>query len=418
METREGYKKTKIGWIPEDWKFVSLDEANLSIIDGDRGTNYPKQNDYTEEGFCLFLTAKNVTKNGFKFEETQFISKDKDLLLRKGKLQRNDIVITTRGTVGNIAWYSPGIKFKHLRINSGMAIIRQGEVAHHMTYIYLLLRSYVGQDQIQKIAFGSAQPQLTIKEIKKFRVPLPPLPEQKKIASILSTVDEKIQSIEEQINQTENLKKGLMNKLLTEGIGNTEFKDTKIGRIPKSWAVSSIGETCEIHNNLRKPINSEIRSKMCGQYPYYGPTQIVDYINEYRVEGVYTLIGEDGDHFLKYGSRSMTQYAKGKFNVNNHAHIIKGQGECSTLWVYYYFKNRNIIQSLTRQGAGRYKLNKASLIRMPLVVPPKEEQKKIAEILGSADDKTDILHSKRLAYETLKKGLMAQLLTGQMRVKI
>ncbi|CAG5362195.1 type I restriction-modification system, S subunit [Streptococcus pneumoniae] len=103
--------------------FESIDNL-FDIIDGDRGKNYPKSDELFSEEYCLFLNTKNVTKNGFSFDTKQFITKTKDKLLRKGKLERYDIVLTTRGTVGNVAYYDELIKYKHLRINSGMVILR------------------------------------------------------------------------------------------------------------------------------------------------------------------------------------------------------------------------------------------------------------------------------------------------------
>lgn len=97
--------------------FESIDNL-FDIIDGDRGKNYPKSDELFSEEYCLFLNTKNVTKNGFSFDTKQFITKTKDKLLRKGKLERYDIVLTTRGTVGNVAYYDELIKYKHLRINS------------------------------------------------------------------------------------------------------------------------------------------------------------------------------------------------------------------------------------------------------------------------------------------------------------
>ena len=107
-------------------KIDKLSNLGIDIIDGDRGKNYPKSNEFLEkkEGYCLFLSAANVTKEGFNFSDNQFISKEKDELLRKGKLTRNDIVITTRGTVGNMAMYDSSVPFEHVRINSGMVILR------------------------------------------------------------------------------------------------------------------------------------------------------------------------------------------------------------------------------------------------------------------------------------------------------
>ena len=76
------------------------------IIDGDRGKNYPKSEEILDDGYCLFLNAKNVTQKGFDFESCNFITREKDDALRNGKLSRGDVVLTTRGTVGNLAFYS------------------------------------------------------------------------------------------------------------------------------------------------------------------------------------------------------------------------------------------------------------------------------------------------------------------------
>ena len=225
--------------LPIDWEFDTFENLGIQIIDGDRGNNYPKQNEFMQEGYCLFLSAKNVTKRGFEFIEKQFISEEKDSLLRKGKLSKGDLVLTTRGTVGNVAFFNDSIKYDNIRINSGMVLLRVSDNVDNL-FLYKIMTSDFIQQYIQNIAFGSAQPQLTVKEIKKFQIPLPPLEEQKKIADILSTVDKKIAFVEENINATEELKKGLMQKLLTEGIGHTEFKDSELGRIPESWEIVQI----------------------------------------------------------------------------------------------------------------------------------------------------------------------------------
>ncbi len=211
---KEGYKDTEIGVIPVEWEVVKLGDTNLSIIDGDRGNNYPKSDDFTDDGFCLFLSAKNITKNGFSLNEKQFISEEKDSLLRKGKLKDLDIIITTRGSVGHIA-YNENIQYKHMRINSGMVILRNDDDKINQEYIYKLFASSVIQRQIKKIAFGSAQPQLTVKGIKNLKLPLPPLKEQKQIAQILSKSDEKIEVLRAKKEKYETLKKGLLQKLLS-----------------------------------------------------------------------------------------------------------------------------------------------------------------------------------------------------------
>jgi type I restriction enzyme S subunit len=208
------FKESEIGRIPAGWDYQTFEEAKIQIIDGDRGTNYPKQHDFFQEGFCLFLSAKNVTKRGFEFFEKQFITEEKDSLLRKGKLVKFDIVLTTRGTVGNIAYFDSSVAFENMRINSGMVLIRVQENLDSK-YLYKIMTSELIQKNIQNIAFGSAQPQLTVKEIKNFKIPIPPLEEQKEIAEILSTTDEKLETLRAKKEVFETLKKGLMRKLLS-----------------------------------------------------------------------------------------------------------------------------------------------------------------------------------------------------------
>ena len=156
---------------------------------------------------------------------------------------------------------------------------------------------------------------------------------------------------------------------------------------------------------------------MQGDYRYYGPTGIFDYIDEYRVEGKYVLIGEDGDHFLKHKSQEQTILVEGKFNVNNHAHILEGSKDCLTEWIHLFFSHRDITLHLTRQGAGRYKLNKTSLLNLDIALPKVDEQSEIikrVEVLKKKNEK-DKLNLTKL--QSLKAGLMQDLLSGKVRVK-
>ena len=154
-----------------------------------------------------------------------------------------------------------------------------------------------------------------------------------------------------------------------------------------------VGDVVNIENNLRKPINSEERSKMQGPFHYWGPTGQLDSISEYRLDGKYALIGEDGDHFLKYSIWSMTHLINGKFNVNNHAHVITGTEYCSTEWFFHYFRHRDIYQWLTKQGSGRLKLKKADLEQMKILVPPRSEQENLVENLQQVANATEALEA-------------------------
>ncbi len=209
------FKDSPVGRIPVEWGVDSIESFGISILDGDRGKEYPKEKDFFQNEYCLFLSAKNVTKHGFKFNETVYITKKKDDLLRKGKLIRNDIVITTRGTVGNIALYDDSISYNHIRINSGMAIIRNQEDKLDTEYLNLVLHSPLVCEQIELLAFGSAQPQLTIGLIKNLFIPKPDIEEQNKISKSIGSIQEKISIVESKLKSLQNTKKALMQDLLT-----------------------------------------------------------------------------------------------------------------------------------------------------------------------------------------------------------
>lgn len=164
------------------------------------------------------------------------------------------------------------------------------------------------------------------------------------------------------------------------------LKQVRVSSIPQGWKISQIGKSCRIRNDLRKPISVDERSTIKGGYPYYGPTGILDYINEYLIDGEFALIGEDGDHFLKPQEKPQTIYAKGKFNVNNHAHVVASTETCSAHWFATFFKHRNITDFLSRQGANRYKLNKATLEKLPILLPPRPEQDAIISSLCTWDE--------------------------------
>lgn len=158
--------------IPEGWGIGSLDYF-ADLIDGDRGSNYPGQEEFSVDGYCLFLNTGNVTKDGFNFSSNSFITKEKDNLLRKGKLERNDIVLTTRGTVGNSAYYSQVVEYDNIRINSGMIILRAKNKGNDPLFVYLLLRSYPMKKTIENYLSGSAQQHLPLRDIKEIFVATP-----------------------------------------------------------------------------------------------------------------------------------------------------------------------------------------------------------------------------------------------------
>ena len=196
-----------------DWEEKTFSQANIKVIDGDRGENYPNGSDFSNDGYCLFLNAKNVTKSGFVFNEVSFVTKQKDESLRKGKLIRSDLIITTRGTVGNIAYFDKKITYENIRINSGMVIIRNDSSNIEPNYLYKYFYSPRFRKTLEQITFGSAQPQLTVAEINKFKIDIPMLKEQTKIANFLTSIDEKITEAQTYLDTVKQYKQGLLQQM-------------------------------------------------------------------------------------------------------------------------------------------------------------------------------------------------------------
>jgi type I restriction enzyme M protein len=164
-----------------EWDTVNLGMTDIEIIDGDRGANYPSKQEFSSEGYCLFLNTNNVRRGYFDFDKKQFISKEKDEKMHKGKLNRNDIILTTRGTVGNLALYDESIPFDNIRINSGMVILRANQKTFLPKYLVEFFLSYNFRNQVERVLSGSAQPQLPIRTMVDLLIPIPPIEIQKAI---------------------------------------------------------------------------------------------------------------------------------------------------------------------------------------------------------------------------------------------
>ena len=185
----------------------------VDFIDGDRGKNYPTFDEFTSTGYCLFLNASNVTSTGFNFDNCMFVSEEKDKLMNKGHLSPYDIVLTSRGTLGNVALNDKHIKYENVRINSGMLIIRPKTKRLSPYFIYALLKSSYMKAAIERFKSGSAQPQLPIKDLQKITFEIP------ESDTVLVALDRQFLAVEESIsinnNEIGNLKE-LSNVLLAE----------------------------------------------------------------------------------------------------------------------------------------------------------------------------------------------------------
>lgn len=250
---------------------TTFENSKISIIDGDRGDNYPNKSEFYSNGYCLFLNTGNVTKNGFDFKNLDFIDEEKDKKLKKGKVQVGDIVLTTRGTVGNNAFVSEEIPYKHIRINSGMVILRVDPEKYDPYFIWVFLRSHLFQKQCLSQGSGSAQPQLPISALKNISFPNFKIEDQKSIAETIRLLDKKIELNTLINSELESIIKTLYNYWFVQfdfpdkdrkpykASGGQMYLNANLKReIPKDWcdktldeAVLNIGTGLNPRNNFK-----------------------------------------------------------------------------------------------------------------------------------------------------------------------
>jgi len=181
----------------------------------------------------------------------------------------------------------------------------------------------------------------------------------------------------------------------------SEWREVTLGELVDS------GE-CAIYNNLRQPLSAMERNQMKhGKlYPYYGAASAIDFINKYRFDGYYLLIAEDGTVTFD-GIRPMLQLVDGKFWVSNHAHVLQCESKWKTTLLYYLLLNIDINPYIT--GAVQPKLSKRNLLSILLsILPPLPEQRAIASVLSSLDDKIDLLHRENKTLEAMAETLFRQ----------
>ena len=403
--------------LPEGWKWVRFKDY-VYFQEGPGLTSDLFEG--RSEGIP-FLNIRCIQNNQLLKDKLQFV--DENIVRKHFKhflLQENDLVVSSSGTLGRTLF----IKKEHLPLLLNTSIIRMRPKNESLSRFYLkyFIESEFFQKEIYRLSTGSAQSNYGPSHLKRIFLILPPLPEQRKIAEILETVDNAIEKTEKIIEKYKRIKQGLMQDLLTKGIdekGNIrsekthKFKDSPLGRIPEEWEVVRLGEVVEIYDNKRIPLSEEERANRKGIYPYCGANGIIDHIDSYIFEGEYLLLAEDGGFFGRFENSAYLM--SGKFWVNNHAHVLKAREGVSVngfilAWLIFDDLSRYI------SGTTRQKLNQSAMRNILIPLPPLSEQKRIAEILSQIDQAIEKEEKYKQKLERLKKGLMEDLLTGKVRV--
>ena len=205
MEDRKGYKKTKLGWIPVEWDVVKLGDI-CDVRDGTHDS--PK---YVDKG-VPFITSKNLTPKGLDLTKITYITEENHKFFSKrSHVENGDILFGMIGTIGTSIIVNTDFEFSIKNV----ALIKFANSNLNNLFILNVLNSQIVNKQFKKISNGGVLSFVALGAIRKLIIPLPPLPEQKKIATILSTVDDKIEILQSKKSEHETLKKGLMEQLLT-----------------------------------------------------------------------------------------------------------------------------------------------------------------------------------------------------------
>ncbi len=192
------------------------------------------------------------------------------------------------------------------------------------------------------------------------------------------------------------------------------YKKTEVGVIPEDWEIKRLGEIVNFLDGQRRPIKNSDRAKIRGQYPYYGASGIIDYVNDYIFNDELILLGEDGENILSRNLRLVFK-VKGKIWVNNHAHVLKPKDDYDIDYLSEKLESLDYEQLNT--GTAQPKLNQKTCWQIPVACPPtKAEQTAIATALNDADALITQLEKLIAKKRLIKQGAMQQLLTGKKRI--
>ncbi len=416
-----------------------------------------QENDCVVKDWKLIPFSSNIEMlSGFPFDSSQFNDSDGKPLIRirniksgktetfyKGEyseeylINKGDILIGMDGDFHIKKWEG-----SESLLNQRILKLYENEESEiHLDFFYYLSQPFLLK--VHKRTAGTTVKHLSTKDFKNASFKVPDYVEQQKIAEVLSTVDAKIEVIDQQISQTQELKKGLMQRLLTKGIGHAEFKDSPLGKIPKSWEVMKIDDLFNFISTKslsRAQLNYDEGEIF---YVHYGDihstfkypivdldkTELPRVNDEIEIKGNIEYL-EQGDLILADASEDLEgvgicielyNIADKKVLGGLHTIVLRDRlNKTADGFRTYLLSSPLVLPSLKRiaTGASVLGVSKGNLKKIEIALPPISVQQKIAEILSSVDEKLEVLSEKKITYQDLKKGLMQQLLTGKVRVKV
>ena len=421
--------QTSIGNLPKDWKVVLLRDI-AQVKGGKRLPKGEKLVDY-KTGFP-YIRVVDFKNGKVDVSSVKYLLPETYKKIKNYTISSDDVYISIAGTVGLAGLIPPELDGANLTENAaklcGLREVRK-------EFLSYLLNSRFLRKQIIRLMGKGTQPKLALFRIGSLKLPLPPLQEQERIAQVLGVVDSAIELVDKVIWKTERLKKGLMQTLLTRGIGHKEYKQTPIGTIPKEWEVVNLEEVIEVvsgqYFKFSEFVNDGVR---CLKIDNVGYGEVVwktatflptDYLRKFPKlvlkEGdiVMALNRPIIDNKVKVGmlqkgdSPSILYQRVGKI-------VIKDATKLNRRFLFFMLRGEHFKQQLGRSliGTDQPYVRTPVLLRIKIPLPPVSEQQRIAEILSYADRKLGLERLEKDRLERTKRGLMDLLLTGKIRVKV
>ncbi len=409
------FKPSPLGPIPEDWEVVRLGEVASEIY---YGITAKAVEHHTSLKILRTTDINNFSADWNSLPNCEITEKRTDL--RRYLVRKNDILIARAGTVGVSVLSDKD--FDNVVFGSYLIKVNLSEKVDPKFFHYFLQSKYYWHHLLK--AQGSTLKNVNLPILKSLLIPLPPLPEQKRIAEVLRTVDEAILKVEQEIEHTERLKRGLMQHLLSRGIGHTRFKDSPIGKIPEEWDVVRVKDIgTVITGKTPSTKNDEFWN---GDIMFVTPT---DYKGKKYIEATERYVTKKGaSQSTLIPPKSVLVVCIGSIGeiaintkscvTNQQINSIIPSEKIDSEFLYYTLKFKAKILKLWAGTTTTPIIKKSLFEKFTIPLPPLPEQKKIAEILMTVDRKLELLRQKKVHLERIKKGLMNDLLTGRRRLKV
>lgn len=389
-----------------EWKKVRLVDVCSELSDG-----LHKAPKFIVNGEYIFVNAKNLYNGYILDNDPTKKTSHEEYLKYKKPLGKHTILYSIDGTIGNIAKY----RGEKCVLGKGACYINCNPEIVESSYLYYQLQSPHFKSYIHLMSTGSTIKHISLKTMRDYVFELPSLEAQRRIASILSSLDRKIE-LNNKINvDLEEMAQAIFKNWFVdfEPFKDGEFVDSELGMIPEGWKVGGLFDIAEIFDKKRKPLSGNVREKMDKIYPYYGATSCMDYVDDYIFDGIYTLIGEDGSVVKENGLPYM-QYVWGRMWVNNHAHILQGKNGYSTEMIHALLSITNIKFLVT--GAVQAKLSQGNMQKILVAIPPKNVLDEIRPVIDNLYSKIRSLSEESSRLSLLRDTLLPRLMSGELEV--